>query len=516
MIKNPSIFIHFFNPEILRAYHVNLNAQKDVLAKYVKLTKFSYLLTDNPLLAPVSSIFENPVFKNYLQRIKPLIETDNFRYISPTPNIEKYADKKIREFHDNPELYPTYNEENLERFLIHLEGIKWQPRIKFSASKTITNSWIDELHEDGIWRKLIETNIKDFRSINQPEQIIQNIPYSLDGKGFIYKNIYHLIPLDLSIQNTTEINFMINRGWIESYLKEYNGCIISDTPFGILDFGLNNKENKISKISYAKFIMSLNVAGLSDLLNDEEISFMDLILLKLNNSNLKSLFYNFYVDFVRNNLELVLYKLRTPEFQNEKKKILKLEKDINLRIEHLINLTFDTIKTKSEDIQTNKTTIMDKNKSNKIFLVHGRDIKEKNSLTTYLKTINIEIIEWEQAVVMTGNPSATTLDIIKAGFNNAQAVLVLFTPDEEVKLRDELLSDAKREKGFQPRPNVIFEAGLAFATHPNRTILISMGSDIRPVSDISGINFVRFDHSHGAKNAIKSRLELAGCTTKGI
>lgn len=511
MIKNPSIFLHFFNPEILRAYHVNLHDQNDMLAKYVRLTKLAYLLTDNPLLAPVSSIFENPVFKDYLQQIKPLIETDHFRYISPTPNIEKYTEKKIREFYDNPELYPTYNEDNLEKFLIHLEGIKWQPRIKFSASKTITSSWIDELHEGGMWKKLIEANVQDFRSINEPEQIIQNIPYSLEGKGFIYKNIYSLIPLDLTIQNTTEINFMINRGWIESYLNEYDGSIISETPFGILDFGLGNKENRKSAISYSKFSIALNVAGLSDLLDNEEISFMDLIFMKSSKSEIRSLFHIFYIDFVKNNMELVLYKLRTPKFQNQKNKIIELEKDKNSRFEHLVNLTIDILKSEDKDIQIDKKRIMDDNKSNKIFLVHGRDIKEKNSLTTYLRTINIEIIEWEQAVVMTGNPSATTLDIIKAGFENAQAVLVLFTPDEEVKLRDELPSDAKREKGFQPRPNVIFEAGLAFATHPNRTILINMGSEIRPISDISGINFIRFDHSHGAKTTIKSRLELAGC-----
>lgn len=61
-------------------------------------------------------------------------------------------------------------------------------------------------------------------------------------------------------------------------------------------------------------------------------------------------------------------------------------------------------------------------------------------------------------------------DILDNTMAKVQAVVVLFSPDDEARLRAEFLtrSDGPSEKKLrgQPRPNVLFEAGLALGRHP--------------------------------------------------
>lgn len=57
----------------------------------------------------------------------------------------------------------------------------------------------------------------------------------------------------------------------------------------------------------------------------------------------------------------------------------------------------------------------------------------------------------------------------------AQAIVVLLTPDEHVQLRRDLCSsddEFLREEGFQPRANVLIEAGMALARAEARTVLV--------------------------------------------
>jgi predicted nucleotide-binding protein len=96
----------------------------------------------------------------------------------------------------------------------------------------------------------------------------------------------------------------------------------------------------------------------------------------------------------------------------------------------------------------------------------------------------------------------------------AQALVILFTGDDETRLGNEFatLSDSNRESEFasQPRPNVIFESGLALGKYPGCTILVQIGSP-RLFSDIAGIHYIRLDNSLKARQELAQRLVLAGC-----
>ena len=115
---------------------------------------------------------------------------------------------------------------------------------------------------------------------------------------------------------------------------------------------------------------------------------------------------------------------------------------------------------------------------------------------------------------MTGKPSPYVGEILDTAFSKAQAVVVLFTPDDEAQLRKEFLrpSDPGYERKLtgQARPNVLFEAGLAFGTHPNQTVLVEVGK-IRPFSDTAGRHVVHLNNSNEKRKELMIKLRSAGC-----
>ncbi len=95
------------------------------------------------------------------------------------------------------------------------------------------------------------------------------------------------------------------------------------------------------------------------------------------------------------------------------------------------------------------------------------------------------------------------------------AVLVLFTPDDEVRLkeafRDSSDPDYEAELTEQARPNVLFEAGMAMGRNADQTVLVELG-ELRPFSDVAGRHVVRLDNSVGQRQDLAQRLRTAGCS----
>ncbi len=158
-------------------------------------------------------------------------------------------------------------------------------------------------------------------------------------------------------------------------------------------------------------------------------------------------------------------------------------------------------------------------KPNDIFLVQGRDVKATEGLKAVLRAADLRPIEWEEARRWTGQPMPYTLQVLEAAFDRVGAVVVLFTPDDSVRLREELLSeedpDHERDGGFQARPNVLVEAGMALALHRNRTVIVEIGKGMRPTTDLEGLNVVRFNGDAASRAKLIGRLKDCGCEPRG-
>ena len=150
----------------------------------------------------------------------------------------------------------------------------------------------------------------------------------------------------------------------------------------------------------------------------------------------------------------------------------------------------------------------------RVFVVHGRNVKLRDAMFDFLRSIGLEPIEWTQAVEWTGSGSPHVAEILNVAFDRAQATVVLMTPDDEARLRPEFKSenDPPHEKDLTPqaRPNVIFEAGMALGRDSDRTVLVEIGQ-LRPFSDVGGRHTIRLDNSTPKRQALAMRLKTAGC-----
>lgn len=150
-------------------------------------------------------------------------------------------------------------------------------------------------------------------------------------------------------------------------------------------------------------------------------------------------------------------------------------------------------------------------KNTTVFVVHGRDLAARDSMFAFLTSVGLKPMEWSQAVALTGEGSPYTGRVLDVALDAAQAVVVLFTPDEYVLLRPELAaSEADAATALQARPNVIFEAGMALAKSEQRTIFVEVGAH-RTFSDIGGRHQIRLEGTPQKRNDLLQRLRTAGC-----
>lgn len=150
--------------------------------------------------------------------------------------------------------------------------------------------------------------------------------------------------------------------------------------------------------------------------------------------------------------------------------------------------------------------------SERVFVVHGRNAAARNAMFTFLRSIGLKPIEWDQAIALTGKASPYIGEVLDVAFDDAQAVVVLLTPDDIAYIRSEYAAedDPELEPRGQARPNVLFEAGMAMGRNADRTVLVEMG-DLRSFSDVGGRHAVRMDNTPQRRKSLADRLRTAGC-----
>lgn len=149
-----------------------------------------------------------------------------------------------------------------------------------------------------------------------------------------------------------------------------------------------------------------------------------------------------------------------------------------------------------------------------VFVVYGRNNKLRESMFTFLRALGLNPVEWTQAIQATQKTSPYIGEILDTAFAQARAIIVLFSGDDEARLLAGFLG--RNEKSYekeltpQPRPNVIFEAGMAMGRNEDRTILVQVG-ETRPISDIAGRHITHLDNSSEKRQELVTKLRGAGC-----
>ena len=146
-------------------------------------------------------------------------------------------------------------------------------------------------------------------------------------------------------------------------------------------------------------------------------------------------------------------------------------------------------------------------KNNTIFLVHGRDKALNDDMFNFLRALGLNAQEFSQAINATAGANPNITKVVKGALKRAQGVLVMFSPDEEARLKTKFRT--KRDNSTlegQSRLNVIFEAGIALGAHPEKTLLIEVG-DVRSISDIAGMHIPRLTNDSASRKELAQRLK---------
>ncbi len=158
--------------------------------------------------------------------------------------------------------------------------------------------------------------------------------------------------------------------------------------------------------------------------------------------------------------------------------------------------------------------------SQKVFVVYGRNEKVKREVFAFLKMVGLYPIPWDRAARETKSGSPYIGEVLEVMLREAQAVLVLLTGDDEAQLiRSEFLLEEEEDKQYfsfhyRPRPNVVFEAGMAFsAWQANRTILVEIG-DVRICQSMAGRNRIKLSNHLKHRQQLVNSLAAAGCSVK--
>jgi len=132
----------------------------------------------------------------------------------------------------------------------------------------------------------------------------------------------------------------------------------------------------------------------------------------------------------------------------------------------------------------------------------------------FLRALRLQPVEWHEAVLATRKPSPYVGEILDAAFAISQAFVVLMTPDDEARLRATYVTEKdplwERELTPQPRPNVLFEAGMAMGQFADRTVIVELGN-LREFSDIKGRHVIRMNDTRLRRQELALRLQVAGC-----
>ncbi|MFJ9643617.1 CATRA conflict system CASPASE/TPR repeat-associated protein [Streptomyces sp. NPDC004244] len=152
-----------------------------------------------------------------------------------------------------------------------------------------------------------------------------------------------------------------------------------------------------------------------------------------------------------------------------------------------------------------------------VFVIYGRDEPARCAVFDLLRALGLNPLEWEELVALTGKATPTLGEAVARALPLAGAVVVLLTPDDVVGLHPDLYEprESRAEKGpsLQARPNVLLELGMALAVHPARTLILQFG-DMRPVTDLGGLNYIRVTDTPGFRSKVANRLALLGCPVR--
>jgi predicted nucleotide-binding protein len=138
-------------------------------------------------------------------------------------------------------------------------------------------------------------------------------------------------------------------------------------------------------------------------------------------------------------------------------------------------------------------------KSNKVFVVHGRDDAAKNEVALFLRAIGLEPI----ILHLRPNGGRHLLTKFREESDGAGFAVVLMTPDDEGGLA------GAADRRPRARQNVVFELGFFIGKLGPASVAALLKGDVEKPSDFDGIAYIAFDPGGHWKTDLARELHHA-------
>lgn len=147
----------------------------------------------------------------------------------------------------------------------------------------------------------------------------------------------------------------------------------------------------------------------------------------------------------------------------------------------------------------------------KVFVIHGRCEPARHEMGVFLRSLGLEPV-WFRDVRKNMGGTAHVIKVVERGMAEAHGVLALVTPDEFSVLRPSMRKPGESGEiveRWQARPNVLFEAGMAYMRDPDRVAFVLFG-EVKLFTDTSGMCLFWPNNDHGPDSYRAQLRDLLG------
>jgi predicted nucleotide-binding protein len=146
------------------------------------------------------------------------------------------------------------------------------------------------------------------------------------------------------------------------------------------------------------------------------------------------------------------------------------------------------------------TKIIEKNISNRIFLVHGRDNELKETTARFLEKLGLNpIILHEQP-----NNGKTIIEKFEA-YSDVSFAIILMTPDDIGGIAED-----ENKLSRRARQNVVFELGYFIGKLGRKNVVALLKGDVEIPSDYHGVIYIEIDKNEGWKMKLSKEIKATG------
>lgn len=516
------IYLHFFDREFLgalRLYHALPIARMLEDLRWVLLSSYEHCFCSTSL------VFENRFAQEALKEFPLLFAEGHIQLALREPSLADFIETTKRPQYEHAiDLYPFYYDSTWQE-LAEL-GPQFIPRQK-DTSREVERSLRRSIESGGVAHHITvfepRAMADDLLPFFEREHAYLTDLLLSRGHKAVTKLLFGSVlerywSLESIHRVYRSLEFAISEAYISSYLDEYGGTIATGlASIGEVFTHLCLTYPLHDLRLWRELYLRLGIMGRLKALSTEQ-----LVVLRSE---------SIYIGFVEMVRSWWVYELEKMRPQRGKAVLVVLEAirraafyprlgvsrkasgdNLFALLEDATHIIAEAVEDYNRPVWLWGNYLMSTVDRKKVFVVHGRNDPVRRDLFSLLRAASLNPTEFSTAVVEAGGSSMFIQGIIDHAMDKAQAIVILFCPEEHAQLRDELVEPgATPEEGLQPRPNVLFEAGLALGRYPERTIVVQVG-DIRPISDLGGRHFVKLNNTAQRRKDLLSRLAAAGCS----